>query len=385
MKNTDLQYMKQMYIYLIAVFLFFFGCSGLDFSESLEAGCTLNADEEIECFIEKVELFSVGDLENRPLDFIFVIDASGSMDPDLLKLGQGFQHLISKIEPMAWRMMFTLAWSEGIAYADYTGDKPFNGQFMKPEYQGSLISQYYLDKETPNYEQAFLDTLTRANLGEINLPPYSHRGDEQPLRSLKFAFERLADNKAHTHLKEGADVVVVIITDEDETAGVSAEQVIAVFEEHFPDKQLLAFAVLIKPEDPACLSQQSSNNGGGEYGAFTSQLPIRTEGQNISICEVDYSASLEAFSRLILASQEDFKLEHRPDSKEDVKVRFIYGTEVDWEIVGRKIKFERALDPGTTLEVRYFIREEQDSAENNSEEEEEEAEEEEEEEEEEDS
>ena len=359
-----------MYIYLIGVFLFFFGCSGLNFSESLEAGCTLNADEEIECFIEKVEIFSVGDLENRPLDFIFVIDASGSMDPDLLKLGQGFQHLISKIESMDWRMMFTLAWSEGIAYADYTGDKPFNGQFMKPEHQGSLISQYYLDKETSNYEQAFLDTLTRSNVSEINLPPYSHGGNEQPLRSLKFAFERLADNKAHTHLREGADVVVIIITDEDETAGVSAEQVFDVFKEHFPDKQLLAFAVLVKPEDPACLSQQNSN--GGRYGAFTSQLPIQTEGQNISICEVDYSTSLEASSRLILASQEDFKLEHRPDSKEDVRVRFIYGTEVDWEIVGRKIKFERVLDPGTTLEVQYLIREEEEEEEEVEEEAEEE-------------
>ncbi len=356
--------MKKACIYLIIGFLLLFGCSKLDFSESLEAGCTSNADEEIECFIEKVELFSVGDLENRPIDFIFVIDASGSMDPDLLKLGQGFQHLISKIESMDWRMMFTLAWNQGATYADYTGDKPFNGQFMKPEHQGSLISQYYLNKETSNYEQAFLDTLTRANAGEIHLPPYSHGANEQPLRSLKFAFERLADNKAHTSLREGADVVAILITDEDETTpGVSAKQVVDVFKERFPDKQLIAFAVLIKPEDPACLSQQ-----GSVYGSLTAELPTETEGVNISICEVDYSTSLEASSRLILASQEDFKLEYRPDSKEDVRVRFIYGTEVDWEIVGRKIKFERALDPGTTLEIQYLIREE---AEEEAEEEEE--------------
>ena len=363
--------MVKIFIYLFSVFVLFACSSDLNFSESLETGCGLNESGEIECFEERIELFSTADLENRPIDFIFVIDASGSMDPDLLKLGEGFQHLISKIEFMDWRMMFTLAWSQGAHYGAYADSKPFNGQFMKPEHQGSLINQYYLDKKTSNYEQVFLDTLTRANPSQRDLPPYSHSGNEQPLRSLKFAFERLADGKAHINLRDGADVVVVIITDEDEDAMVSAEQVIAVFEEHFPDKQLLAFAVLIKPEDPACLSQQGSS-GGGRYGTLTSQLPIQTEGRNISICEVDYSTSLEASSRLILASQEDFKLENRPRSEEDIIVRFITGAEVDWELVGRKIKFDGALEPGTTVEVKYLVLEEQGSAEDNSEEEEEE-------------
>lgn len=360
--------MMKLFIYLLSVFFIFACSSDLNFSESLEAGCGLNDNGEVECFEERIELFSVADLEDRPIDFIFVVDSSGSMDPDLLKLGEGFQHLISKIEFMDWRMMFTLAWSQGVHYGAYAGPSPFNGQFMKPEYQGSLIDQYYLDKETANYEQVFLDTLTRANASEIGLPPYSHGGDEQPLRSLKFVFERLADGRAHTQLRDGADVVAVIITDEDETAGVLAEQVIAVFEDNFPDKQFLAFAVLVKPEDPACLAQQGSS-GGGRYGVFTSQLPVQTEGKNISICEVDYSASLEASSRLILASQEDFKLEYIPSSKEDIIVRFITGAEVDWELVGRRIKFDGDLEPGTTLEVKYLISEGQDSEEDSSEEE----------------
>lgn len=368
------------YINAVCLISLFLSCNAVNFTESMSEDCTggdcynpdtveeICGDNDDQCRI--VENFKIGAmLENRPIDFIFVVDASGSMKADLLKLGHGFSSLISQIEEMDWRMMFTLAWSEGSAsdgYNVYTGPQPYNGQFMKPQLsRGSPINQYYLDKHTSDYEQVFLNTLVNADF--YMTPGIMSKGPEQPLRSLKFAFERLANGDSYVPLRENADVVVIIITDTDECSAdgtwyqprspgaATAHEVVNAFRDGFPEKQLLAFSVLIKPGDSGCLRSHYPS-GRNMYGIFVSELSGMTEGKNISICESDYSSELAFSSRIIRVSQEgSVKLSQKPSSVNFVQVEFLRGSQVPWDLDGREIQFERDLDPGTEIRVTYEV------------------------------
>ncbi len=326
------------------------------------------------CVQQKTQNFYIKSLNNKAVDFVFVLDVSDSMLEDLSRLGQAFSFLISHIKDSDWRMFFTTAdhgdyrlntvtgGMEALvgshqSWRDYKGKKPYFGRFMDLEYQGKTLNQKELNAGTPDFAQVFQDSLTRKPGEDCLLAPYCQGPLEQPLQVLNSVFERWAEEE--TYAKPSADFVSFIVTDEDERAedqdqALTADKVLAGFKKLFPQKSFYSFAFLIQDED--CLIKQKKHSPSSQYGKKVSELARLTGGKNISLCEADYGPSLRDISALLKNLIESVKLASVPVLPGEIQVEFIKGpARPDFRLEGNKLVFHPALEPGTELKVSYFV------------------------------
>ena len=374
-----LQQYRTVFFYFCLIF--FSSCqSDLDFSTEVEPEpspieClkkTINGQEI--CVEQRIETFHVQKIEDKLVDFLFVLDVSPSMTNDLSRLGQAFESLMSQIHQSQWQIFFTTAdhgdhdYSvdldtdekifDHLKWEDYSGNEPFFGYFMHLEYQGKKMNQQQLNSETPDYINVFKDTLTRKSGDDCSLAPYCQGSLEQPLRVLNSSLERLAQSKTPI-LRESADFVSFIVTDEDERVedpnqATKASEVLKTFNTLFPKKSFYSFGLLI--QDEQCLTQQKNHSPQAVYGEKVSELASLTQGKNVSLCEEDYGPDLEELSRLLRIFMESVKLKEKPISPE-IQVQFIKGKrQTGWKLEGNKLMFKKALEPGSEIKVSYFVK-----------------------------
>ena len=329
------------------------------------------------CVHQKTQTFQIKDLSKKAADFVFVLDVSDSMLDDLSRLGQAFSALMSHIELSDWRMFFTTAdhgdykvkgRGEAETYIasredwrNYKGTKPYFGGFMDLEYQGKKLQQKALSASIPNYKTVFQDSLTRKPGENCLLAPYCQGPLEQPLRVLNSVIERWAEGGYDFSLKPEGDFISFIVTDEDERVedqehATSAKEVAETFKKLFPQKSFYSFAFLIQDED--CLARQKAHSPSAVYGKKVSELASLTHrGKNVSLCEEDYGPALRDISALLRSLIESLTLKEQPVLTEEIQVEFIKGPErADWSLEGRKLVFKPALQPGSEIKVRYFVK-----------------------------
>ena len=379
-----MNFYKLLFFFFISIS--FFSCqSKIDFlvedevepeSECLEKEKEI--DGQVVCLEEKVEIFTVGELSNKWVDFLFVLDVSPSMTDDLARLGQSFESLMSRIIKSNWRMFFTTADhgdhvfniagnNEKIftqqKWEDYQGTEPVFGHFMNLEHGGKVLPQKYLDMSLPNYIDIFKDTLTRSPDDGCERAPYCQGALEQPLRVLNSVLERVAQDSS-SGVRKPADIVSFIVTDEDERKedsqnATTAEDVVQTANKLFPTKKFSAFSVLI--QDEGCLKQQMERSEDSVYGTKVSELAKLTGGKSISLCEEDYGPPLQELSALLRSIIEGFSLKEEPISTADVKVEVLNNKKTistKWKLVGKQMVFEGGLEPGLQVKVSYFVKRE---------------------------
>ena len=338
-------------------------------------------DGQTICLKEKVEIFTVGEISNKLVDFLFVLDVSPSMTDDLARLGQSFESLMSQVIKSNWRMFFTTA-DHGDhkfnivgnnnkkiftqqKWEDYQGTEPVFGHFMNLESKGKILPQKYLDMSVPDHINVFKDTLTRSSKDGCVRAPYCQGALEQPLRVLNSVLERVAQDSS-SGIRKQADIVSFIVTDEDERkedplSATTAEEVVKAAKKLFPTKKFSAFSVLIQEGDENCLKQQIERSEDSVYGTKVSELAKLTGGKNISLCEKDYGSSLQELSTLLRSIIEGFSLKEKPISTADVKVEVLNNKRTistKWKLLGKQMVFEGGLEPGLQVKVSYFVKRE---------------------------
>ncbi len=329
------------------------------------------------CVEQRVETFYIGNLHDRFVDFLFILDVSPSMEDDLARLGQGFEDLISQIKGSNWQMAFTTAdhgdhnYGEELEsgkkifpqqkWEDYQGDKPYFGHFMHLEYQGEKLPQTVLNPQTPDYVNVFKDTITRDKDEDCLLAPYCQGSLEQPLRVLNSGIERLAQAESDSSMLKNSEVLVsFIVTDEDERLedqdhATTAEEVLNNFKKRFPEKSFHVFTLLIQDEE--CLVQQKKYSPQSVYGEKISELAKMTNGKNISLCEENYGPPLQEASALLRSLIESVELKEEPVLKAEIKVEFVKGkSQENWDTVGKKLVFKEFLTPDSEIKVSYFVK-----------------------------
>lgn len=351
--------------------------SSLDYSSSVQHStndqnptCVIkNINNKNVCVEQKVEIITIKNLEEEHINFLFILDVSASMTDDLSRLGEAFESLISQIRLIKWNMFFTTAdhgdhdYTENLEtknkvfssqkWEDYTGDKPYFGQFMDLEYKGESINQKQLSVNTTDYINVFKDTLTKNLEEDCDLAPYCQGSLEQPLRVLKSSLKRLAKKDPFK-----GDIISIIVTDEDERSedlenATKAQEVVNTFNTLFPEKSFHAFSLLI--QDNNCLKQQQEYSPQSVYGERISELAKLTQGKNISLCELDYGPPLKSISRFVRNLIESVDLKEQPILTQNITIEFLKGSSrKQWELKNKKIVFKKALDIGSEIKVSYF-------------------------------
>ena len=360
---------------------------------------------EVHCLAFKTEIYRVNEMTYTPVDIVFILDVSRSMEDNLEKISLASSSLTASIEHLDWQITFTTAdhgdsqyqCTEGKTqtrknnkgntqkfcprehrifpeFADswvhYTGTDPKFGNPMPIQDGRRILNQSRLNSSLPNYENIFRDTITRSSYEKqspCQWPPFCQGDHEQPLRVLKSIIEQSKDLN-QSPLRPPAVLAVFIATDEKERAAdfknaTTAREVIdtfnTVFQDH-PDKKMIVYGISIL--NPSCLEKQHTVEA--DYSQQLNQLVSLTKGMSIDICQDSYQSAFSDISKRLRRYVSQIPLEFTPVITQHIPISVkVFDTngvpmQVKWErnFHDTSISFAEVLPPGTQVEVSYYYR-----------------------------
>ena len=328
--------------------------------------------------------------EQKVVDILVVVDASGSMSPYLEKLGERLSSLLSYIEDYDWQMAFiTVNHSatshknaNNIEKADFlqTQNKEIwqdhldklaaFGKLMPLEREvGELLisedtgeAQNILTSQTPDYKNVFFHTVSHSPSHspfiKCENPPFClDHYLEEPLRALKSSIQRVEyDNKEF--FRPGADFISLIITNEDERSGkdpkraTTAGEVVEAFNTFLKplDKRFFAFNILA---DAFCVEKSKEMQVEAKVGELVGELAVQTGGFNINICDEDYSEGLQNISKSIETFVEQSVDIEESFIPETLKVEFPDSDPIPWKLVDKRLIFEEQPLEDIRVKISY--------------------------------
>jgi hypothetical protein len=280
------------------------------------------------------------------VDVLFVVDNSGSMYEEQGRLGSALASFITSLGQVDWQI--------GITTTDIT-DGPYGlkGSLLPFAGLGSKV----LTKNSPNYATAFANTVVRQEVltcDDVTKPCPS--SDERPLQAAMMAIQKAGGENAAL-FRPGADLAVVVLSDEDEgsdgTNAIAASAVITAFSQVFGGaKTLSGYGIIIQPGNTACYNQNSA--GGGQYGMHAANFAALTNGVTGSICDADYGPALTSIGNRVREIVKSVTLRFAPDPNTVQITIKPFDSSLTWEIIGNTIAFNKPPKKGTKVDVVYL-------------------------------
>lgn len=300
-------------------------------------------------------------------DILFIIDNSGSMNPQLAALADKFPNFIASLANLDWQICATTT-SAGVSGAR-------NGALLSFS-NGSTV----LKKSDAEATTMFRDMLASPSLRDQS------SGDERGIMALNLT---LANHQASPSncFRTGASLNTVVISDEDERSTGGYDQfinntqyrplepldqpnsVFTTLAATFPgmNKLYTHHSIIIKPDDMTCWQTQNTEAGGGPafYGTHYARLTELTKGVLGSVCEADYGIQLSFIAQRIESSLASVGLICSPvDAKGDpvtvaslIILSIVPSFSTTPELHGNRLTFTPVLPASTTLRLRYYCRE----------------------------
>lgn len=293
-------------------------------------------------------LYAVEDFEqkerNSKVDILFVVDNSPSMYQEQKKLGARFSSFISALSTVDWQIGFTTTDASNGTYGIKGSLLDLNGR----------AGEKILTPDTPNASHVFSQTVQRK---ESNCSFVCPTSDEQGLLATIFSMEKsLTENKEF--FRDNTDIVVVYISDEDELStgpreATKPKDVLDTFHGLWGQtKSFAAYGIIIEPNDLDCLKENRDQGTTAYYGTHVSQLAALTGGITGSLCQADYSRTLEEISNRVRELVDSFELKSVPVG--DVKVELVpVQPSIRWRLEGNKLIFSKPPQSGTKIRVTY--------------------------------
>ncbi|MNK99834.1 hypothetical protein D3C87_1202500 [compost metagenome] len=332
-------------------------CSQVSFSPKEIVDSSSNSNK-----MSYTEIVAAG---NKQVDFLIVLDDSNSMLPELQKLAAKMSSFMTSIESsdIDWQMCLTVT-------------RPLSGDWGKPmtwkSYSpGSGVPSYLLKKGTANLDAIFNSTIAQVEIGGAS------SGDE---RAIKAAYENFtlgnpSSGRSHGCYRPGSALSVIAISDEDErsvggdSSKVKANDSSTAYQpletEDMPanlvshsknifgqDVRFTFNSIIVKPGDNVCEAEQDTNTSPSHAGFVYTLMSQLTEGGIASVCEDDYSASLNTFKDKIVNSLNQLTLRCLPDASTlSIKVN---GKKVsNYKVDKNVLKFSQSLVEGTKIDLKF--------------------------------
>jgi hypothetical protein len=294
---------------------------------------------------ERIFEHFVQDHGAHKVDILVISDDSYSMEADQKKLGAKFSSFISELA--------TIDWHVGVTTTDLISENALKGRL--DEFQPGQI---VLTPETANAQKLFEKTVVRKCHGMV-----CGSSDEQPLGATVAAVN-LAEGANHGFFRDGVDLAVLAISDEDEmsTGGSKAtkpEKVIQTIQDKWGStKKFSAYGIIIKPGDTKCLIEQGGTEvprvkASAYYGRYVDKLSKMTGGETYSICEKDYDPLLKDISNKIRKLVYSFQLQATPEL-DTLTVQLTPNAEIGYHVEHTRLVFDQPPAAGTQISVSYI-------------------------------
>lgn len=305
-------------------------------------------------------------LQDNQLDLLLVIDDSKSMLADNQRLAAKLQGFVTKLAEKGfdWQMCSTLTRAQVISDTDPTlywgASRYWIGNQNNPP--------YILKQSSGSITEILANTINQIGAGWL--------GTEDE-RGIKGAYWHLwnGDPKVTGNsgcYREKAGLSVIILSDEDvRSVGGDATQAIhpsefKALEEHdLPgvynnfvrntfgsQKRFTVNSIIVRPGDNECLAAQDAEGTKAHFGHHYQQLSQLTGGYVGSICETDFSQSLNLFADKIVSNLAALPLECVPYGQ-SVQVKIIPELAHSVRIENNQLIFNPKIPAGHKIEAKY--------------------------------
>ncbi len=297
-----------------------------------------------------VESFTQDDSANK-VDVLIVNDNSYSMEVEQTKMSERFPSFVSAMKDLDYQITMT---TTDISSAD--AKLNLSGRVV--DWTGTTSK--FLTPKTPNANSVFKNTIRRAETIGCVKRGDCPSGDEQPLKASMLAMDlRLTENAGV--FRDNTDLAIIVLSDEDELSdggplATKPKEVIERFRAHFGNsKRLAVYGIVIQPGDEVCRKaqlKQTSGGNGAYFATHVTELAALTGGSTTSICEADYSQSLEAISKSVRRLVGTFELNQAP-KPDTVEVVLTPSIKIPFKVDGKKVIFDTPPPAGTRVEISY--------------------------------
>lgn len=295
----------------------------------------------------------------RPVDILFVIDNSGSMDAERKELGARLQGMLDKIGGLNWQLAVTTTDVVGSSDRD-------EGRLLNLDGSGMRILTASQHAADPSGMQTLFENAVSPYHSRNNPNGLSNgSGDEQGIYATSLVVDRALGLRADTtsynnaihsaFIRENSEFSVVILSDENEASNGSSSKVVYQPQEFINrfngqfegNKSLTVHSIIVKSGDTACKSGSSY----GTYGTLYEELSNLTGGVVGSICASSYSDQLADIGQSVVELAKSVSLECVPldrdeDGKRDVATMYKAAGEAnfvpfeeEYTVNGQKLTF----------------------------------------------
>lgn len=166
------------------------------------SGCS-NESDGFSILSEQNVFRQSADYEPRPVDILWVVDNSFSMENSQTALATNFQSFIQQFSSLGYDFRMAVGTTDAYLKLHYNNDARAR---FKQGRVGDESGVYVMDKDTPQ-----LQTVFQKNI-RVGIDGFS---DERPLESMK----QLLSNSLNSDFRRpGAYLVVIIVSDEEDTS-----------------------------------------------------------------------------------------------------------------------------------------------------------------------
>lgn len=288
------------------------------------------------------------------VDFLLVIDNSGSMKEDALSLAQKLSSFFSSLNSaqIDWQMCLTTtnALSSGQSYSWLGANSGIILNSNSGDIRAIVLNsiQYLFDSTLNN-------------------------GDE---RGIAQAYTHMMNGNNSSCYRDSSLFVPLFISDEDErSTGVTdysyvsnnpelynqssgpienidkAEFYLSEFKNRFGVKKIQSHSIVIKSNDVACFQKQDYYSN-VSYGKFYENLANLTGGTTTSICEADFSQNLNLISTNVISLSQNLQMDCDPTNSLNVLV-LPQDSNVKYQILGRQVALTYPSNKAYTVTVTY--------------------------------
>jgi len=287
---------------------------------------------------------------DRPVDVLFVVDNSKSMDDERANLAQRIDGFIEKIDGLDWQI--------SVISTDVVNNRNAKGNFV--ELIG-MPGEYILDSSM-NIQQAqnvFGNTVQGFGNGSA---------DEMGIYATKLSIDRyLAGQQEHTDFyRDGADLSVIVLSDEDENSDgtdleISPREMVSYVKDSLgATKNFTWHSMVTKSGDADCLAAQSFAREGRTYEELSKLTGFGQVGGAIigSVCESDYTGQLADIGQSVKDRQNAIALDCDPadqnkDGQPDIVITYTPAGKTSaqpftksYTLQGQSLVFGDLLQPG---------------------------------------
>lgn len=281
------------------------------------------------------------------VDILIVDDNSGSMLDRQQKMAARLGPFIDTLGNVDWQI--------GITTTDTSdGDWGIKGSFVQLTGGSGRI----LGKNMPNAEDIFKASIVRNEIFNCTAG-HCPDDDERPLLAVLEAIDKRDTDNAGFFRKDSS-LAVVFLSDEDESFAKDGnpvapqsviEKVHSVFGEN---KTFASYGIINRPDDAACVQQNSPLTSGVAHPSnYLAELIRLTGGVSGSVCDTDYITALSAIGQAVFKNAASITLKGLPIPESVTIVVEPYDPDLQYNLEGRQIKFNRQPNKGTRITVKY--------------------------------